>query len=203
MNSFNRTHRRPRAFTMLEMMVAMVASAFLLAGLGSVMFIARQIAYSPTAAARRAKIGRHRQPDLRRAPLRHRHHAANVANPRIRRRRPQQRRHRRKDPLRMVRHRGRSASQNRQRRNRRRRTSVGVRVRRHAPAKGENHNLNHNHRLGRNRVARQHECDHRCLSRHRHQQFRGATHLPSVVYQRPCQRNVLELHEDRRTWQAE
>jgi prepilin-type N-terminal cleavage/methylation domain-containing protein len=54
MNIFNRT-RRPRAFTMLEMMVAMVASSFLLVGLGSVMFIARQIAYSPTAAARRAK----------------------------------------------------------------------------------------------------------------------------------------------------
>lgn len=36
-------------------MVAMVASAFLLAGLGSVMYIARQVAYSPTAATRRAK----------------------------------------------------------------------------------------------------------------------------------------------------
>jgi prepilin-type N-terminal cleavage/methylation domain-containing protein len=57
MNIFNRAHRRHRAFTMLEMMVAMVASAFLLAGLGSIMFIARQIAYSPTAAARRAKTG--------------------------------------------------------------------------------------------------------------------------------------------------
>jgi hypothetical protein len=55
MNIFNHAHRRPRAFTMLEMMVAVVASAFLLAGLGSIMFIARQIAYSPTAAARRAK----------------------------------------------------------------------------------------------------------------------------------------------------
>jgi prepilin-type N-terminal cleavage/methylation domain-containing protein len=46
-----------RGFTMLEMIVAMVASAVLLAGLGSVMFIARQIAYSPTAANRRAKTG--------------------------------------------------------------------------------------------------------------------------------------------------
>ena len=40
---------------MLELMVAMVASAFLMVGLGSVMYIARQIAYTPTAAARRAK----------------------------------------------------------------------------------------------------------------------------------------------------
>jgi hypothetical protein len=55
MNRFGRTHRQSSAFTILEMMVAMVASAFLLAGLGSIMFIARQIAYTPTAAARRAK----------------------------------------------------------------------------------------------------------------------------------------------------
>jgi prepilin-type N-terminal cleavage/methylation domain-containing protein len=55
MNSPNRARRRPQAFTMLELMVAMVASAFLMAGLGSVMFIARQVAYSPTAASRRAK----------------------------------------------------------------------------------------------------------------------------------------------------
>jgi hypothetical protein len=40
---------------MLEMIVAMVASAVLLAGLGSVMLIARQVAYTPTAANRRAK----------------------------------------------------------------------------------------------------------------------------------------------------
>jgi hypothetical protein len=40
---------------MLEMIVAMVASAVLLAGLGSVMYIARQVAYAPTAANRRAK----------------------------------------------------------------------------------------------------------------------------------------------------
>jgi len=49
-----RTTRR-RAFTILELLVAMVSSAFLLAGLGSVMMIARQTAYAPTAAARRAK----------------------------------------------------------------------------------------------------------------------------------------------------
>jgi hypothetical protein len=50
------SHIRHRpAFTMLELMVATVASAFLLAGLGSVMYIARQVAYSPTAALRRAK----------------------------------------------------------------------------------------------------------------------------------------------------
>src|SRR5438477_12013376 len=48
-------HRRRPAFTMLEMLVAMVASAFLLAALGSVMFIARQVAYTPAAATRRAK----------------------------------------------------------------------------------------------------------------------------------------------------
>src|SRR3954468_19194914 len=48
-------HRRLAGFTMIELTVAMVASAFLLVGLGSVMFIARQVAYSPTAASRRAK----------------------------------------------------------------------------------------------------------------------------------------------------
>ena len=55
MNNLNRAHRQPRAFTILELMVDMVASAFLLAGLGSVMFIARQVAYSPTAASRRSR----------------------------------------------------------------------------------------------------------------------------------------------------
>src|SRR5689334_6016481 len=55
MNSFKRIHSRRRGFTILEMTVAMVASGFLLVGLGSVMYIARQIAYSPTAAASRAK----------------------------------------------------------------------------------------------------------------------------------------------------
>jgi Tfp pilus assembly protein PilW len=55
MNNSNRAHRRLQAFTMLELMVAMVASAFLLVGLGSVMFIARQVAYTPTAASRRSK----------------------------------------------------------------------------------------------------------------------------------------------------
>ncbi len=51
------SEKRVCGFTMLELMVAMVASVFLMAGLGSVMFIARQIAYSPTAAERRAKTG--------------------------------------------------------------------------------------------------------------------------------------------------
>lgn len=40
---------------MLEMIVAMVASAFLLAGLGSVMYIAREVAYAPIAADHRSK----------------------------------------------------------------------------------------------------------------------------------------------------
>ena len=55
MNHYDYVRRRPPAFTMLELVVAMVASTFLLAGLGSVMFIARQVAYSPTAASRRTK----------------------------------------------------------------------------------------------------------------------------------------------------
>src|SRR4051812_30314899 len=55
MLQINNHRRQTAAFTLLEMTVAMVASAFLLAGLGSVMFIARQVAYSPTAANRRAK----------------------------------------------------------------------------------------------------------------------------------------------------
>jgi prepilin-type N-terminal cleavage/methylation domain-containing protein len=55
MNTTKETRSSPRGFTMLEMLVAVIASTFLLAGLGSVMFIARQVAYSPTAAARRAK----------------------------------------------------------------------------------------------------------------------------------------------------
>src|SRR5205809_2173009 len=55
MNRSTNTHRRLPAFTMLELIVATIASTFLLAGLGSVMFIARQTAYAPTAAAKRAK----------------------------------------------------------------------------------------------------------------------------------------------------
>src|SRR4051812_7083508 len=55
MNRLNRAHRRLRAFTMIELSVAMVASAFLMVGLGSAMFIARQVAYTPTAASHRAK----------------------------------------------------------------------------------------------------------------------------------------------------
>ena len=39
----------------MELVVAMVASTFLLAGLGSVMFIARQMAYTPPDATRRSQ----------------------------------------------------------------------------------------------------------------------------------------------------
>ncbi len=55
MNSPQHSRCRSPGFTILELMVAMVASTFLLAGLGSVMYIARQTAYAPTAAARRRK----------------------------------------------------------------------------------------------------------------------------------------------------
>jgi prepilin-type N-terminal cleavage/methylation domain-containing protein len=43
----------PPGFTLMELVVAIVASAVLLAGLGSVMLIARQIAYTPAAAVHR------------------------------------------------------------------------------------------------------------------------------------------------------
>src|SRR3954462_12723055 len=55
MLQINNNRRQTAGFTLLEMTVAMVASAFLMAGLGSVMFIARQVAYTPTAASRRSK----------------------------------------------------------------------------------------------------------------------------------------------------
>src|SRR3954462_12319613 len=55
MLQINNNRRQTAGFTLLEMTVAMVASAFLMAGLGSVMFIARQVAYAPTAASRRSK----------------------------------------------------------------------------------------------------------------------------------------------------
>src|SRR5882757_7528196 len=55
MKNLTSHHRKRQAFTMVELMVAMVASTFLLAGLGASMYIARQTAYAPTAAARRAK----------------------------------------------------------------------------------------------------------------------------------------------------
>jgi len=43
-------HRRATGHTLMELVVAMSASAVLLGGLGSVMFIARQAAYTPSAA---------------------------------------------------------------------------------------------------------------------------------------------------------
>ena len=49
------TSDRPRGHTLIELVVAMAASAFLLAGMGSVMFIAREVAYTPTGVTRRAK----------------------------------------------------------------------------------------------------------------------------------------------------
>ena len=47
-------HRRRRGHTLMELVVAMAASTFLIAGMGSVMFIGRQIAYTPTDVTRRA-----------------------------------------------------------------------------------------------------------------------------------------------------
>jgi hypothetical protein len=47
--------KRPAGHTLIELVVAMVASTVLLAGLGSVMFIARQVAYSPSGASRRTE----------------------------------------------------------------------------------------------------------------------------------------------------
>ena len=44
-----------RGHTLMELVVAMVASAVLLAGLGSVMMIGRQVAYTPSAAVRRTE----------------------------------------------------------------------------------------------------------------------------------------------------
>ena len=54
------THLKPiprhrRGHTLIELMAAMIASAFLLAGLGSIMFIARQVAYTPSGATSRSK----------------------------------------------------------------------------------------------------------------------------------------------------
>jgi len=47
--------RRPAGHTLMELVVAMVASAMLVGGLGSVMMIARQVAYTPTAAIGRTE----------------------------------------------------------------------------------------------------------------------------------------------------
>lgn len=45
----------PAGHTLVELVVAMTASTLLLAGLGSVMMIARQVAYTPSAASRRTE----------------------------------------------------------------------------------------------------------------------------------------------------
>lgn len=52
---FSRHRSRLRGHTLMEVVVAMVASAVLLAGLGSVMFIAAEVAYTPSAAVRRTE----------------------------------------------------------------------------------------------------------------------------------------------------
>ena len=166
------SEKRVYGFTMLEMMVAMVASAFLLAGLGSVMFIARQIAYSPTAAARRAKtadIVNQISDELRYATVITQQTSQIlefvVAD-------------RNNDgTAEKIRYEwsgtaGRSASQNSQRRNSRRCTHVGLRLCCHASAKSENDHLDHHHRLGRSRVDRRNtNVITSIYARHRHQQF--------------------------------
>src|SRR5438128_1317771 len=55
MNSFPNIRRRLSGHTLMELVVAMAASTFLLAGMGSVMMIARQIAYTPSDSSRRAQ----------------------------------------------------------------------------------------------------------------------------------------------------
>ena len=140
---------------MLEMMVAMVASAFLLAGLGSVMFIARQVAYTPTAASRRAKtadIINQISDELRYATVitqqtsqilefvvadrnndgtaeKIRYEWSGIAG----------------DPLRKTVNGGTAVDV----------LTVRVRLQRDASAKVEDHHLDHNDRLGRSRAARQ------------------------------------------------
>jgi len=53
MRTFAYSHRRHFGHSLMELVVAMVASCALLAGLGSVMMIARQVALTPSAANRR------------------------------------------------------------------------------------------------------------------------------------------------------
>jgi prepilin-type N-terminal cleavage/methylation domain-containing protein len=50
-------HISRNGHTLIELVVAMVAGAVLLAGLGSVMLIARQVAYTPSGASRRTEAG--------------------------------------------------------------------------------------------------------------------------------------------------
>jgi type II secretory pathway pseudopilin PulG len=52
------THSRRGGHTLLELITALVCSSVLLAGLGSVMLIARQVAYTPSAAVRRTATAR-------------------------------------------------------------------------------------------------------------------------------------------------
>jgi type II secretory pathway pseudopilin PulG len=54
MSPSNHHHRR-RAHTLIELVAAMVCSVVLLGGLASVMLVARQVAYTPSAAARRTQ----------------------------------------------------------------------------------------------------------------------------------------------------
>jgi hypothetical protein len=51
----SRNNRRPTGHTLIELIAAMVASSFLLAGLASVMMIGRQVAYTPSAAMNRTE----------------------------------------------------------------------------------------------------------------------------------------------------
>jgi Tfp pilus assembly protein PilW len=55
MHPFFHAPRRRLGHTLIELMAAMIASAFLLMGMGSVMFIARQVAYTPSDASQRSK----------------------------------------------------------------------------------------------------------------------------------------------------
>lgn len=57
MKRFYHSYRR-HGHTLVELVVALIASALLLAGLGSVMLIARQIAYTPSAATHRLEASK-------------------------------------------------------------------------------------------------------------------------------------------------
>ena len=84
MHQHNRKSRCRGGHSLMELVAAMVASAFLLAGLGSVMFIARQVAYTPTEATSRTKAADVVGADLRRAPLRDACAAADAADSGVR-----------------------------------------------------------------------------------------------------------------------
>lgn len=55
MNERFPTHVRRRGHTLMELVAAMFASSFLLAGMGSVIFIARHVAYTPSEALNRTR----------------------------------------------------------------------------------------------------------------------------------------------------